>query len=133
MTHNSDDNSIIYLNPEIGISNRAKFNIDNFFMQHPYDRTTEEDASFLLVVAFDGAYQGVYINVDIDTALKSAVKYNPLWNDLSDVVAYIPFKINKNYWFHEWDYNTEVGNIMKKYTNEDCFYAAGKSELTFIN
>ena len=95
--------------------------------------TTEEDANFLLVVAFDGAYQGVYIDVDIDTVLKSAVKYNPSWNDLSDVAAYVPFKINKNDWLNEWGYNTRMGNIMKKYTTEDCFYAAGKGELTFMN
>ena len=69
MGYSSDDNFIIYLNPEIEISNRAKFHIDVFFGEHPYDRTTEEDTNFLLVVAFDGAYQGVYIDVDIDTAL----------------------------------------------------------------
>ena len=76
--------------------------------------------------------RGVYINVDIDTALKSAVKYYPLWNDLSDVVAYVPFKINKADWFNESDYNTEMGKMMKKYTTEDCFYAAGKGELSFL-
>ena len=133
MGYNLDDNFVIYLNPEIEISNRAKFHIDVFFGEHPYDRTTEEDANFFLVVAFDGAYQGVYIDVDIDTALKSAVKYNPLWNDLSDVAAYVPFKINKNDWFNEWGYNTRMANIMKKYTTEDCFYASGKGELTFMN
>ena len=133
MGYNSDDNFIINLNPEIEISNRVKFHIDVFFGEHPYDRTTEEDANFLLVVDVDGVYQGVYINTDVYTALKSALKYCHRWNDLSDVAAYVPFKINKDDWFNEWSYNTRWGNIMKKYTTEDCFYAAGKGELTFDN
>ena len=61
MGYNSDDNFITYLNPVIEISNRAKFNIDVFFEEHPYNRTTEEDANFLLLIDADGAYQGVYI------------------------------------------------------------------------
>ena len=103
-----------------------------FFQTQPYDRTTEEDANFLLVVDADGVYQGVYINTDIYTALKSAVKYCHQWDDLSDVAAYVPFKINKDDWSNERDYNTRMGNIMKKYTTEDCFYAGGKGELSFL-
>ena len=85
------------------------------------------------MVHVDGFYQGVYINTDRHTAFKSVVKYYHRWNDLSDVAAYVPFKINKNDWFNEWSYNTRWGNIMKKFTTKDCFYAAGKGELTFDN
>ena len=75
----------------------------------------------------------VFIYVDIDTELKSVVKYCDRWNELSDMAAYVPFKINKDDWFNKWFYNTRRGNINKKYTTEDCFHAAGKGELTFEN